>query len=95
MTRFAQNAPPGPVAARWASMVLIWLRDHWLALLLTGLALFVTLPFLAPVLMALGWREAGQQLYTFYLPFCHQLPQRSWFFFGAKFTYTLDEISQV
>jgi uncharacterized membrane protein len=34
-------------------------------------------------------------IYSFYSPFCHQLPQRSWFLFGDKLTYSLSEIRQV
>lgn len=72
-----------------------WVMRHWLVLVLIPLLFFVTMPFLAPVLMEYGGKEAGKLLYTLYLPFCHQLPQRSWFFFGEKLTYTLDEIKQV
>jgi uncharacterized membrane protein len=45
--------------------------------------------------MAAGWTEVGQMIYQFYAPFCHQLPQRSWFLFGNKLTYSLSEIHQV
>ncbi|MCC9078835.1 hypothetical protein FKZ61_022325 [Litorilinea aerophila] len=68
---------------------------HWLAWLLTPLLIFVTLPFLAPVFMALGWQGLGTAIYTLFIPFCHQLPQRSLFLFGAQPTYTLAEIMQV
>lgn len=53
------------------------------------------LPFLAPIAMRIGAEEVGVLIYTMYLPFCHQLPQRSWFFFGEQFTYTLSEIASV
>ncbi|MCC6457969.1 MAG: DUF2085 domain-containing protein [Caldilineaceae bacterium] len=56
---------------------------------------FVLLPFLAPLFMALEWYGPGYVIYQLYAPFCHQLPQRSWFLFGENLTYTLDEISQV
>lgn len=68
---------------------------HGLTWVLAGMLLFVMLPFAAPLLMAAGWTGAGELLYRLYALFCHQLPQRSWFLFGPKFTYTLAEIRQV
>lgn len=72
-----------------------WFLRHWLAVLLTLLLIFTLAPFLAPMAMAAGYEQLGHLIYTFYIPFCHQLPQRSWFLFGEKFSYTLDEIRQV
>ena len=57
--------------------------------------MIVILPFLAPVAMQLGWTRIGRIIYTVYIPFCHQLPQRSWFLFGPNLTYRLDEITDV
>ena len=72
-----------------------WFLRHWLVIVLTLLLLFTLGPFLAPIAMATGYERVGQTIYTFYIPFCHQLPQRSWFLFGPKLTYTLEEIRQV
>jgi hypothetical protein len=69
--------------------------SRWLALVLASLLIVTLLPFLAPILMALGWTRLGELVYTLYIPTCHQLPQRSWFLFGEKLTYTLSEIQQV
>ena len=55
----------------------------------------IMLPFAAPLTMHLGWPVLGDLLYQFYSLFCHQLPQRSWFLFGDKLTYTLTKIQQV
>jgi uncharacterized membrane protein len=79
----------------WADGMVNFCLRHSLTVILLLMLLFVLLPFLAPVLMAIGWTGAGKLLYWLYAPFCHQLPQRSWFFFGEKLTYTLDEIRQV
>lgn len=68
---------------------------HWLALLLTPALIFVTIPFLAPIAMHYEFTMLGRAIYWLYAPFCHQLPQRSWFLFGTKLTYTLQEINQV
>jgi uncharacterized membrane protein len=88
---------PGGTAAQpsWFTTLIEWVLRSWLELLLTPFLFFVTLPFLAPVAMAAGWEQLGQFLYLLYSPFCHQLPQRSWFLFGEKLTYSVAEISQV
>jgi uncharacterized membrane protein len=51
-----------------------------------------TLPFLAPYLMHSGHMQAGYWLYRLYSPLCHQLPERSFFLFGPKWTYSLAEL---
>lgn len=53
---------------------------------------FIGLPFLAPVLMQIGWRTTGIAIYSIYSLLCHQLPERSYFLFGPQFTYSLAEI---
>ena len=68
---------------------------HGLAIMLAGMLIFTLLPFAAPLAMQSGWDTLGHLLYRFYGLFCHQMPQRSWFFFGSKLTYTLAEIQQV
>ncbi|MBW6473491.1 MAG: DUF2085 domain-containing protein [Anaerolineaceae bacterium] len=49
-------------------------------------------PFLAPVFMAVGWDTPGNVIYWIYSILCHQLPQRSYFLFGPKISYSLSEI---
>lgn len=56
---------------------------------------FIGLPFLAPVLMNTGLEGLGSAAYTIYSFLCHQLPQRSFFLFGSKVMYSLDEIQNV
>lgn len=53
------------------------------------------LPFAAPLFMHWGWERPASLLYTLYGLTCHQLPQRSWFLFGPRLTYTLAEIQNV
>lgn len=69
-----------------------WLSDHWFALFLVFYGGWVFTPFLAPLLMHLGWTSAGKAIYFVYAFFCHQLPERSFFFFGEKTMYSLAEI---
>ncbi|HEX9389368.1 MAG TPA: DUF2085 domain-containing protein [Anaerolineales bacterium] len=69
-----------------------WISQHWLATFLLIYGIWVWLPFLAPVFMNFGWVGAGKTLYFIYSFFCHQLPERSIFFFGEKTMYSLREI---
>lgn len=82
------------VIAQRARQIIVFFARHWLALLLASLLVFTSMPFLAPVAMAAGWTWAGNIIYAVYSMFCHQLPQRSWFLFGPKPTYTLSELQQ-
>ena len=66
--------------------------SFWLTIFLISFGILVGLPWLAPLFMHLGWEGAGKALYTFYSYFCHQLPERSFFFFGQKTMYSLSEI---
>ena len=76
-----------------------WMARHWLALFNIIVALFVAVPFLAPVLMHLGSARgcvpctgAARFIYILYSPTCHQLPERSYFLFGPQGTYTVGEL---
>jgi uncharacterized membrane protein len=72
------------------------LSKRWLALFNLGIGMYVLLPVLAPVLMAGGapriGPRIGQAIYMIYRPACHQLPERSFFFFGPQRTYSLEEL---
>ena len=69
-----------------------WIASHWFEVFLIVYGLWVFAPFLAPVFMHLGWTGAGKAIYFIYSLFCHQLPERSFFLFGEKTMYSLDEI---
>jgi uncharacterized membrane protein len=71
------------------------LSRHWFEAFLILYGLFVWLPFLAPVFMHIGWSGPGRILYFLYSFFCHQLPERSYFLFGDKSMYSLNEIQAV
>lgn len=72
-----------------------WLTRHWFEAFLVGYGLWVFTPFLAPVFMQIGWTGVGRAIYFIYSFFCHQLPERSFFFFGQKTMYSLNEIQAV
>ena len=72
-----------------------WLARHWLEAFLVIYGLWVFTPFFAPVFMQIGWAGAGKAIYFVYSFFCHQFPERSFFLFGEKTMYSLNEIQAV
>lgn len=71
------------------------IRRRWLALLILALGVWTLTPWLAPLFMHWGWTVPGRLIYMLYAAFCHQMPQRSWFFFGPKLSYSLAEVQAV
>jgi uncharacterized membrane protein len=65
---------------------------HWLLIFNLLWGIYVTLPWLAPALMATGSERTGHAIYLIYSTQCHQLPQRSFFLFGSKPMYSLAEV---
>jgi uncharacterized membrane protein len=86
-------AIPGEALATFANRLVLFIARHWLFLLNTAVGLFVGLPVLAPILMAMGHTMPAALIYFLYRFACHQLPQRSFFLGGAKHVYTFAEIS--
>jgi uncharacterized membrane protein len=72
--------------------VVLGLARHWLLFVNLLVAVWVGLPWLAPVFMHLGWTSAAKAVYFFYSFQCHQLPERSYFLFGRQAMYSLAEI---
>lgn len=72
-----------------------WLSNHWLLAFIIGWGAFVTLPWLAPIFMKIGAIGLGNGIYFLYQFFCHQLPERSFFLFGAQPMYSLQQVSTV
>ena len=75
--------------------LVLWITRHWLALFIVVYGSWALMPFLAPILMQVGATEPAAAVYLFYSFFCHQLPERSLFFFGVKPMYSLAEIKAV
>jgi uncharacterized membrane protein len=69
-----------------------FLHRYWIIPLSILLGVYIGLPFMAPILMHSGWSSPARVIYFIYSWLCHQLPERSFFLFGAKFTYSLAEI---
>jgi uncharacterized membrane protein len=77
-----------PLLERWT----VRFSRRWMLYLSLILGLYVGLPFLAPVFMSLGWGAPARVIYFIYSFLCHQLPQRSFFLFGSRVSYSLPEI---
>ncbi|HLE74167.1 MAG TPA: DUF2085 domain-containing protein [Anaerolineales bacterium] len=65
---------------------------NWFAVFSILYGAFVFLPLLAPVFMKFGLNMWGSAIYSAYSFVCHQLPQRSFFLFGAQPSYSLAAI---
>jgi uncharacterized membrane protein len=72
--------------------VILGFMRHWLLIVNLIFGIYITAPWLAPVLMRTGHESAARAIYLIYSTQCHQLPQRSFFLFGAQPTYSLAEI---
>jgi hypothetical protein len=71
---YAAPARPGSTRADGATR---WLTRHWLALFNSVVAIYVGLPFLAPLLMREGLERPARWIYAVYSFMCHQFPFRS------------------
>lgn len=66
--------------------------SHWI--ITAFLFLYVLLPVLSPIFFKIGWNDAGGNIQYFYRFLCHQRPERSYFLFGEKLTYTIEELRE-
>ena len=65
----------------------LWISNHYLLAINLLILLYVGLPFLAPVLMKVGWTAPAGVIYKGYSFVCHNLSYRSWFLFGEQAAY--------
>lgn len=72
-----------------------WLSNHWLRVFIAGFGAFVLAPWLAPLFMRIGATGIGNAIYSVYQFVCHQLPERSFFLFGAQPMYSLSQVGVV
>jgi uncharacterized membrane protein len=72
-----------------------WLTNYWLAAFIVGWGVFVILPWLAPIFMKIGLPGLGNGIYFVYQFVCHQLPERSFFLFGAQPMYSMQQVGTV
>jgi len=74
-----------------ADRVMYWISKHYLAMLNIAMLFYFGLPILAPVLMKAGATAPANVIYTVYKPLCHQFGFRSFFLFGERAVYPLEE----
>ena len=67
--------------------LLLGIQRYWLLATNVAVAVFVGLPFLAPVLLALGFDGPATTIYAAYQLVCHQWAFRSYFLFGPHIEY--------
>ncbi len=75
---------PLPAAIRLINTVANGMVRHFLAIITAIFGLWITLPWLAPVFAKLGWWGPANAIYTVYIFFCHQLPERAAILFGYQ-----------
>lgn len=92
MQHMEGHDPPAALAPR---NLATWIAGHWVLIFILATSLWVLLPWLAPVLLRLGWGGPARAIYGFYSFQCHQLPQRSFFLFGRQSMYGLSTVQQV
>lgn len=84
-----------PISLNKTDQFVLWLSRHWVFVVSLFLGLYVLAPFLAPAFMAAGLPVPGKVIYWLYSFLCHQLPERSYFLFGANISYSIPEIQAV
>lgn len=75
----------------------IWvlrLTRNWMRIALTILAIYISLPWIAPTLMKLGAEAPARLIYNAYRPFCHQFGFRTFFLYGEQPAYPLADAAQ-
>ena len=83
----AQGRKVEPRGVTAGDRFLYWFAKHWLLVFNLAVALYFSLPFLAPTLMKIGATAPAKVIYTAYSFTCHQLAFRSWFLYGEQPAY--------
>lgn len=78
------EAAPLPAPIRLINTFAGGLVRNFLGVLTAILGVWVLLPWLAPVFAKLGWWGPADAIYTVYIFFCHQLPERAASLFGYQ-----------
>ncbi len=70
-----------------ANRLLLSVCRNWLGIATLVIGIYISLPFVAPILMKAGLPGPADVIYTVYGPFCHQFGFRSFFLFGDQAVY--------
>ncbi|MCC7359176.1 MAG: DUF2085 domain-containing protein [Anaerolineales bacterium] len=73
-----------------ADRAILGFTRHWLLYLNLFVAVYVGVPFLAPVLLEANLPGPARAIYALYGSLCHQLGYRSWYLFGERLAYPRD-----
>jgi len=84
--RFAEKVQRGSTVNK-TDRATYWFSNHYMVVFNLIFALYVGIPWLAPVFEKAGWQLPARVIYTVYSPLCHQLAFRSWFLFGEQAAY--------
>lgn len=71
----------------WSDKFSEWISHHYMMFFNLLVAVYLGLPFLAPVFMKLGYELPAAMIYRGYSLVCHQLSFRSFFLFGEQIVY--------
>jgi len=80
---------------RFAGRMMLFVSKHWLALVNIVVGLYALLPFASPLFYHLGYDGMGHFIQVIYRPFCHQLPERSYFLFGDRLVYSANDLQSL
>lgn len=70
-----------------ADQIVYWIANHYLAVINIVVLIYLSLPFLAPLLMKAKLESPARAIYSLYGVVCHQLAYRSFFIFGDQLVY--------
>jgi uncharacterized membrane protein len=90
-----QTSPTFPPTSSRSQAIGLHIARRWIVWFSLLFGVYVALPFAAPLLMNLGLELPARLIYAVYSFLCHQLPERSFFLFGAKASYSVGEIASV
>lgn len=88
---------PRPTRSTGLGLTLFLLRitRNWMRIVLVILAVYISLPWIAPTLMKLGLQGPAQVIYTVYRPFCHQFGFRTFHLYGEQAVYPLAPVADL
>lgn len=72
-----------------ANYFVLSIARNWTRVVLGILAVYISLPVIAPTLMYLGLESPARFIYNAYTPFCHQFAFRTFFLYGEQPAYPL------
>jgi uncharacterized membrane protein len=76
-----------PVGTSIFDRLVRWCLEHWLTLMNGAVLLYGGVPWLSPVMIAIGHPTIGRILFHLYTPLCHQIPERSFFLMKHQVAY--------